>query len=113
MPLAVEDEIYIRNFLNDPDRSLFPLTTVSGSATLNFGVILDGESATLTIPVTGAIPGDAVALGAPAALEADLIPSAFVSATNVVEVRLLFMSKTGATSINPAAGVYKATVFIV
>ena len=113
MALAVEDEIYVRNFLNDPDRSLFPLTTVSGSASLDFGVILDGEIGVLTIPVTGAIPGDAVSLGPPAALEADLHPTALVSATNTVEVRLAFLSKTGATSINPAPGVYKATVFIV
>lgn len=113
MSLAIEDEIYLRNFINDISGGLLPLTTFSGSAVLDFGVINDGETAALTIALLGAVAGATVAVGPPAALEAGLSAVAVVIATNVVEVRLTYLSiGVGPTSINPASGTYKVTVFI-
>ena len=110
--MTVEDEIYLRDFINDIETGLLPMTTVSGSQSLDFGSILDGETAALTIAVVGAVAGSAVAVGPPAALEANLSATAVVTATNVVEVRLKYNSDGTVPSINPAAGIYKVTVFI-
>lgn len=113
MPLTVEDEIYLRDFLNDIDGGLLPLTTISGSQSLDFGVILDGETAPLQFALIGALAGAAIAVGPPATLEAGLTATAIVPALNVVEVRLTYLSSgAGPTSINPAVGIYKVTVFI-
>lgn len=113
MPLTIEDELYLRNFINDINGGLLPLTTFSGSAVLDFGTILDATTLSLTIALVGAVAGAAVAVGPPATLEAGLSVVAVVTATNVVEVRLTYLSTgAGPSSINPAAGLYRVTVFI-
>lgn len=81
-----------------------PLT---GTATLNFPSIAAGAVETLTITVTGAAPGDSVALGPPAAMDAGLIWSGYVSATNTVTVRLY--NSTG-SPIDPPSAAWRATV---
>lgn len=111
MSLAVEDELYLRNFLNDIDGGLLPMTTVSGSASLDFGSIAYGDVVALTIALTGAVAGATVAVGPPAALEAGLLLTALIISTNLVEVRCHNMSPTFA-AVNPAPGTYKVTVFI-
>ena len=81
---------------------------LTATASLDFGSIGAGLSADLTIAVTGAAEGDAVALATPAALEAGLSAFAFVSAADTVTVRLV---NNTAGAVDAAAGTYRATVF--
>lgn len=80
---------------------------VSNSATLDFGSINAGATAELTITVTGAATGDTVQLAPPAALEAGLVATGFVSAANTVTVRLANI--TG-SPIDPASATWGAVV---
>src|SRR5580765_244669 len=61
---------------------------VSGSASLTFPAMEDGENAVRTFTVTGAAVGDPVAPAWPATLEAGLFGMMRVSAANTIEVRL-------------------------
>lgn len=79
----------------------------TATATLDFGSIASNGSAELTITVTGAAANDTVMLGAPAALEAGLTFSGFVSATNTVTVRVHNVS---GGSVDPASATWRATV---
>lgn len=81
---------------------------VTGTASLNFGSISAGATEELTITVTGAVAGDAVALGCPVAIEAGLILMAYVSAADTVTVRA---HNTTGSPIDPAAATFRATVF--
>jgi hypothetical protein len=80
---------------------------ISNSATLDFGSINAGATAELTITVTGAATGDTVQLAPPAALEAGLVATGFVSAANTVTVRLANI--TG-SPIDPASATWGAVV---
>lgn len=76
-----------------------------GSASLDFGATAGGACDDLTITVTGVVDGDPVALGVPNALAASDSTSnftAFVSATNTVDVRRCCELLAGNCS-NPAA----------
>ncbi len=79
----------------------------SASATLDFGSINAQTGAELTIAVPGAAAGDAVAIAAPAAIEAGLAVFGYVSAANTVTVRCV---NPTAGAINPASASYRATV---
>lgn len=81
---------------------------LSGTATLDFASIAAAASADLTITVTGAAVGDAVALALPAAPAAGIVFFAFVSAANTVTVRA--MNITG-LAVDPASASYTVNVF--
>lgn len=80
-----------------------PLTA---TATLNFPSIAAGTVEVLTMTVTGAAVGDAVLLGPPSTIDASLMWSGFVSATNTISVRVY--NPTGAP-IDPASSAWRAT----
>jgi hypothetical protein len=82
---------------------------LEGSATLDFPSTGHGNSADLTITVTGADEGDVVALGIPnASIVANASYIAWVSATNTVTVRFNNYASSG--SSNPASGTFKIKV---
>jgi hypothetical protein len=79
------------------------------SATLDFPSTGHGNSADLTITVTGADIGDVVALGIPnASIVANASYIAWVSATNTVTVRFNNYASSG--SSDPASGTFKIKV---
>lgn len=80
---------------------------LTATAVLNFGNITPTSTAALTVTVTGAAVGDAVFFGPPAALEAGLIPSGFVSAADTVTVRL---NNRSAGDIDPASATWRVVV---
>lgn len=85
-----------------------PTAPLRATATLDFpSVAATGGTQNLTITVTGAAVGDPVAYTGPA-INAGLVPYAFVSAANVVTIRLTNM--TG-LAIDPAAGSWTVAVF--
>lgn len=61
---------------------------LTATASLDFAAFLGGDSQDLTIPLVGAAIGDPVTLGCPATIPALLVPFAFVSAVDVVTVRM-------------------------
>lgn len=81
---------------------------VSAVATLDFGSIAANGQAELTMSVTGAVAGDTVHLGRPSGLEAGLVVTGRVTATDTVTIRV--SNLTGA-AIDPASANYRATVF--
>lgn len=83
-------------------------TMYHGSATLNFPNIASNGIAELTLTVTGAVAGDRVVLAAPAAIEAGLTFSGFVSAADTVSIRL---HNNSGGALNPASATWGATVF--
>ena len=83
---------------------------ISGSDTLDFPSTGHGNSADLTITVTGADIGDVVALGIPnASIVANASYIAWVSATNTVTVRFNNYASSG--NSDPASGTFKIKVF--
>lgn len=85
------------------------LKVLSATATLDFGSVAADSYADLTITVTGAAVGDTVAIGFPnGSILADLVWSAWVSATNTVTIRVANNSST--TARDPASGTFRATV---
>ena len=58
--------------------------------------------------VTGAAAGNAVFIGVPAALDANLIWCGSVTAADTVTIR---MHNASGASVDPASGTYRATVF--
>lgn len=83
-------------------------TKLTGTATLDFGSVTAASFADLTITVTGAATGDAVALGTPtAAITAGIAFTAWVSATNTVTVRA---HNYTAGALDPASGTFRATI---
>jgi len=83
--------------------------TITSSASLTFGAIASNGIASQTVTVTGATAGQSVMLGPPAAIEASLTWSGFVSATDTVTIRL---HNTSGGSITPAVATWYATVHI-
>ena len=78
------------------------------TANLNFPNTAASTSNDLTVTVTGASPGDVVALGIPnAAVSANSTYTAWVSAANTVTIR--FNNYSGG-SIDPAAGTFRVSV---
>ena len=89
------------------DSAVVP-TYLTASATLDFPSIAAGTcSSDLTFSLPGANPGDAVAAGWPAGMEAGLSGTMRISAASVVSVRLC-ADTTGA--VNPAGATFTATV---
>jgi hypothetical protein len=80
---------------------------VSATDTLDFGNTATLTSTDLTITVTGAAVGDSVAIGLPAAPDANGCFTGWVSAANTVTVRF---NNYSAGSIDPASATYRATV---
>lgn len=80
----------------DINESLTPVVATLDFASISAGTV--GTSLTVTVP--GALAGDAVMLGAPAALETGLIAFGRVSADDTVSIRLY--NGTG-SPINPAS----------
>lgn len=81
--------------------------TLTGTATLDFASIAAGAIGELTITVTGAVVGDTVTLGPPAAIEAGLNWSGFVSAADTVKIRL---HNVTASAIDPVSASWKAAI---
>lgn len=84
-----------------------PRGSLRASATLDFGSISAGAEAELTVTVTGAVAGDVVSVGPPAAVEAGLSWCAFVSAADTVTLRV--RNDTG-SAIDPAAAAWSVRV---
>ena len=83
---------------------------LTGTAVLDFASIAADDEEELTITVTGANVGDAVSIGAPAAIDAGLLWSGYVSVADTVTVRL---RNTTAGAIDPASATWKASVIII
>ena len=81
---------------------------LTGSAMLDFGSIGANSSIDLTITVTGAVIGNAVALGLPSTPNVEVVFMAFVSAVDTVTVRAFNVS---AMSVDPTSGLFNVTVF--
>lgn len=77
-------------------------------ANLNFPNVVALTSQSLNITVTGAVEGDAVALGPPSGVNAGFAWNAWVTAPDTVRVKLY---NTTAVDINPPAADWRATVF--
>lgn len=83
-------------------------TRLTNTAALNFGSVSAHSEADLTITVSGAATGDAVALGVPtASVTAGIAFTAWVSATNTVTVRA---HNYTAGPLDPVSGTFRATV---
>lgn len=81
---------------------------LSATDTLDFGSIAPDSFEDLTITVTGAATGDAVALGLPTTPDTAVVYQGWVSATNTVTVRA--MNVTTADAVEPSSGTFRATV---
>ena len=84
-----------------------PLLT--STATLNFGSTLPGASSDLTMTITGASTGDAVALGIPSGS----MPNtggfmAWVSGSNTVTIR--YFNTDIVNTLDPPSGTFKAII---
>ena len=83
-------------------------TKLSATASLDFGSVTAQSYEDKTITVTGAVSGDAIALGVPtAAITAGVAFTAWVSAADTVTVRAHNYAGTGSADI--ASGTFKAT----
>lgn len=80
---------------------------LSNTALLDFGSIGAGLQAVLTVVVTGAVAGDVVLLGPPAALEAGLSFCGYVSAADTVTV---VVANNTAGAIDPAEASWRVSV---
>ena len=94
-------------FINT-DKGLAGISFLLGVAILAFPNTNAQSSSELTIAVIGAAVGNAVALGLPAAPDANSCYTAYVSAPNVVTVRFTNYS---AGPIHPAASAFTVQVF--
>lgn len=81
---------------------------LTATAALDFPSISSGLSADRTITVTGALAGQSVSAGLPAAPAAGIVFNAFVSAPDTVTIRA---SNISGSAIDPASATYRATVF--
>jgi len=106
-PPRTDDPEDLRDFLEQVERQL----NLVGTTTVNVGNIVAGETATFTISVIGCRLDrqQAVVLAAPSAIETNLIWCGFVSADDVVTVRLTCASTI---DINPASATWGARVFL-
>jgi hypothetical protein len=81
--------------------------SLTGSSTIDFGAIYDGACVSNTFALAGAVAGDHLAAGWPNTLETGLIGTMFVSAADIVQIRLC--NSSGAT-LDPASHLYKASI---
>lgn len=81
---------------------------MDGTITTNIGALAAGATFEITITVPGALVGDAVAVTAPAAIEAGLVWSGYVSANGSVKIRI---HNTTAGAVDPVSATWKARVF--
>lgn len=89
----------------DQARKIFSPRTAT--AVLDFPNITAASQAELTVSVPGATVGQCVVLGPPAALEAGLAATGYVSAADTVKIRL---SNYTAGAINPASATWAVAV---
>lgn len=82
---------------------------LTATADLTWGAIAAGASADQTIAVTGAQLSDRVLLGLPDGLSSGLIPFAWVSASDVVKVRIHNITASPITPHSGAATAYAVT----
>ena len=80
---------------------------LTATATLDFPSIAADGIAELTVTVTGATAGNPVMLGPPAAIEAGLTWSGFVSAADTVTIRL---HNTSSAAVDPASASWTVSV---
>lgn len=80
---------------------------LKASATLTFTSIAAGTTQSQTVACTGAVVGNAVAVGAPAAIATGFVWSGYVSATDVVTVRV---ANVTSGALTPAALVWNVSV---
>jgi len=80
---------------------------LTATTTLDFPSIGAAGSETLPVAVTGASVGDPVVISLPAAFNAGLVATAWVSSTNVVSIRI---SNITASGIDPASASFKVVV---
>jgi alpha-D-ribose 1-methylphosphonate 5-triphosphate diphosphatase PhnM len=80
---------------------------LTATATLDFASIAAQTCSGMTVTVTGATENDAVALGAPASIEAGLSWSGRVSAADTVTIRLCNVT---ASPIDPASADWSVVV---
>ncbi|OIO52217.1 MAG: hypothetical protein AUJ19_02145 [Parcubacteria group bacterium CG1_02_58_44] len=64
-----------------------------------------------TVGVTGAAVGDTVVLGAPATLEAELLPFGFVSAADTVTIRICNTNDDAGLNIDPGLATWRVDVW--
>lgn len=83
-------------------------SVLTAESTINFPEIAAGATADSSgITVTGAAVGNAVMVGVPAAIEAGIVVTAYVSAADTVKVRA---ANVTASPINPASGSFRVVV---
>lgn len=90
-----------------------PGGTLTATASLDFGATVAGTCDSLTITVTGAADGDAVALGIPNALATSSTYQSFqgfVSAADTVTVKRCNLTNATTALSNPAPATVRATV---
>ena len=81
---------------------------LSNTATLDFGSIAANLAADLTVTVNGARANDPCLVAPPAAPDAEISFTAFVSANDTVTVRA---ANNSAGAVNPASATYRVMVF--
>ena len=88
------------------DTAVVPMY-LAGMASLDFSSIGAGNCAELTFPLTGAVPGDALAAGWPAGIQSGLIGTMRVSANGVIGVSLCNLS---GVPVDPPSSTYRAVI---
>lgn len=81
---------------------------MAATATLDFGSIAANLAADLTVTVNGARANDLCMVAPPAAPDAEISFTAFVSANDTVTVRA---ANNSAGAVNPASATYRVVVF--
>ena len=81
---------------------------LSATATLDFGSIAANLAADLTVTVSGARANDPCVVAPPAAPDAEISFTAFVSANDTVTVRA---ANNSAGAVDPASALYRVMVF--
>lgn len=82
-------------------------TRLTGTGTIDFGSITDGNCLASTFTITGAVTGDAVAPAFPSTLETGLFGTMLVSAADTVQVRLCNLS---GAPVDPASQTFGGKV---
>lgn len=88
------------------------MAVLSGSATIDFPSLVDGQCSTSTVTVTGADVGDPVFIGPPnipSISTAAAFFQAFVSSANTVSIKFCVADPTATVDLGPAT--YKVIVF--
>lgn len=88
-------------------RDLGTLGYLTASGTIDYAELCDGCGLTQTLTLNGAAAGDRVALGLPAAIEAGIQATAWVSAANTISIRL---SNFSGAPVNPASATFSAAI---